>query len=82
MGLPVCALCTDVPIIGIGHIPWQHLHDLVQNQALRQVRLGNNKFTEVGAIPPIVCEMTKLEVLTLHALGFAGGCFGCVCEVH
>ena len=59
--------------IGIGPIPWQHLHDLVQNQALRKIRLGNNKFTEVGAIPPIVCEMTKLEILTLHSLGFAGG---------
>ena len=59
--------------MGIGPIPWQHFHDLVQNQALRQICLGNNKFTDVGAIPPIVCEMTKLEVLTLHSLGFAGG---------
>jgi hypothetical protein len=55
----------------LGEIPWEMLRALVQEHSLRQLHLGDNKFT-VDAIPEIVGTLTKLEALHLRGLGYTG----------
>jgi Leucine-rich repeat (LRR) protein len=66
---------SDVPsyfaFIFSGEIPWELLRTLVQEQSLRKLYLGGNKFT-VDTIPEIVGTMTKLEALNLNRLGYTG----------
>jgi hypothetical protein len=54
-----------------GEIPWEMLRTLVQDHSLRELYLGNSKFT-VDTIPEIVGTMTKLEALHLSNLGYSG----------
>ena len=68
MILLVCVCVCDE-----GTIPWEVLHDFVQNHALRKIKLGNNNFDGVSSgIPSLISAMTKLEELSLHSLGFTG----------
>ena len=46
-------------------------HDLVQNQTLKRLHLGDNNFT-VTTIPPIVSTMSNFKELTLTGLGYTG----------
>jgi hypothetical protein len=55
----------------LGEIPWKMLRALVQEHSLRQLFLGDNKFT-VDTIPEVVGTMTKLEALDLRGLGYTG----------
>ena len=55
----------------VGEIPWEMLRALVQEHSLRQLFLGDNKFT-VDTIPEVVGTMTKLEALDLRGLGYTG----------
>jgi hypothetical protein len=55
----------------LGEIPWEMLRALVQEHSLRNLYLGENKFT-VDNIPEIVGTMTKLKVLALSKLGYTG----------
>jgi len=55
----------------IGEIPWEMLHGLVQQQSLRKLDLGGNKFT-VTTIPAIVSTMENLVELSLSSLGYTG----------
>jgi hypothetical protein len=66
------AVCCCRVACHTGRIPWSELHDLVQDHLLREIRLGNNKFTDVSTIPVIVSNLHKVEVLTLHGLGYTG----------
>ena len=71
MILLVC-VCVCVCVCDEGTIPWEVLHDFVQNHALRKIKLGNNNFDGVSGIPSLISAMTKLEELSLHSLGFTG----------
>ena len=65
-------MCTlHLKFLFLGEIPWEMLRTLVQEHSLRQLGLGNNKFT-VDTIPEVVGTMTKLKVLDLSGLGYTG----------